>query len=733
MKASTWLFWLAGSVATAWAVETQFWSQKDHAAYERAKLTGLSLSSEGRITLAPVVRPLLDSRSTYLWSLALDSKGNLYAGGGGPGSSAAAVYLIPAGGQSRVLAELEGLEIHALAVDSQDRVYAATSPDGRVYRLAADGKAELFYDPKAKYIWDMLFDRQGRLYVATGDRGQIHRVTPDGRGGVWFSVIDTHVRALALDARDNLIVGTEPGGMILRVTPQGEAFVLYQAPKREITAVAVAPDGSIYAAGVGARQPPAPAPAPVPPTPQPSPLPGSPATPQQAARPAPAPSALPPLTASAAAVTGGSEIYRIDREGFTQKLWSHPQDIAYSIAFDASGRALIGTGNKGTVYRVDSDRLWTALLNLQPTQVTRLLAGRGGVVYVATGNIGQVYALGPELEKEGSVESQPFDAGLFSYWGRLMLRGALNGGEIVAATRSGNLERPQQHWSPWSDPIPWPGGLVTSPSARFLQWRITLRARGSHSPELESVEVAYRNRNVAPAIQQIEITPANYRVPPQTLALTPSQTITLPPLGRPARTTPAAPTADSGSLSLQYAKGYIGARWAASDENGDALSFRVEIRGEQEGQWKLLKDKLREKHLSWDSTAFPDGRYRLRIIATDAPDNPPDDALSAELTSDVFLIDNTPPEITELQASLTERGIRVRFRARDALNVVARAECSINGGDWLLIEPRDRLADSEVEEYEAVLPKPEGSEFAVAVRATDDYDNQVVAKVVVRP
>ena len=32
--------------------------------------------------------------------------------------------------------------------------------------------------------------------------------------------------------------------------------MLYQSPKREITAVAVAKDGSIYAAGVGTRIPP---------------------------------------------------------------------------------------------------------------------------------------------------------------------------------------------------------------------------------------------------------------------------------------------------------------------------------------------------------------------------------------------------------------------------------------------------------------------------------------------
>ena len=74
-----------------------------------------------------------------------------------------------------------------------------------------------------------------------------------------------------------------------------------------------------------------------------------------------------------------------------------------------------------------------------------------------------------------------------------------------------------------------------------------------------------------------------------------------------------------------------------------------------ETEWKLLKDKVAEKYYSWDSTAFPDGEYRLRITASDAPGNPPAEALTARLESDPFIIDNTPPEITGLAASRNGR------------------------------------------------------------------------------
>ena len=80
------------------------------------------------------------------------------------------------------MAEFDALEIHAIAVDSKDRVYAATSPDGKIYRMSANGKSEVFYDPKQKYIWAMLCDPAGNLFVATGDQGEIHKVTPDGKG-----------------------------------------------------------------------------------------------------------------------------------------------------------------------------------------------------------------------------------------------------------------------------------------------------------------------------------------------------------------------------------------------------------------------------------------------------------------------------------------------------------------------------------------------------------------------
>ncbi len=741
VRAAVWAAAIAVCALPGRAVETKFWQQGDFSDFEKGNLNKISIRSDGRLFLAPALTEVLDSSVPYLWALALDSSGNIYSGGGGPTGSTSKLFRITPDGKSAALAELPGLEIHAIAVDRKGAVYAATAPDGKVYRIA-NGKSEAFFDPHAKYIWALAFSPDSNLYVATGDRGEIYKVTPDGKGAVFFQTEETHARSLAVDRAGNLIVGTEPNGVIMRVTPQGQGFVLYQTPKREITAVAVARDGSIYAAAVGARPagsvsaPPAPsAPQPAAPaaTPAPTPPGGRQTQPQQRAEAAPPP---PSVSSSAASILGGSEVYRIDPDGSPHKVWTQAQDIAYAIAFDSNGKPLVGTGNKGNIYRLDSDLRYTLLLNLPPTQVTGFVASPNGAIYAATGNVGKVYRLGPASERQGTFESDTFDGGAFTYWGRLSFVGALNGGGVSFEARSGNVSHPQKNWSPWTPvPISGDGGRVAAPPARFLQYRITFAAApDGQSPDVSAVDIAYLNKNLAPSIETVEITPANYRFSPSVvsaLTSTTGRSITLPPLGG-RRQPPTAPLAEISSQTMQYAKGYEGARWLARDENGDTLKYKIEIRGAGESEWKTLKDDVRDRSISFDSTGFADGKYVLRVIASDSPSNPPDQALSASLESDAFLIDNTPPEIVGLTARPSANGIDVQWTAKDALSVVSKAEYAVNGGEWTVIDPVTKLSDSSEEEYHLHLPHGAGGECTIAVRVTDEYDNQAVQKTIVR-
>jgi sugar lactone lactonase YvrE len=678
------------------AGNTRTWIQGDASDFEKGQLHGLSLRSDGRVSLAPKATELFDASSAYLWALARDSKGNLYAGGG-PG---ARLFQISPDGTHKKLAEFDALEIHAIAVDKKDQVYVATSPDGKIYRVSANGKSDLFYDPKQKYIWGMAFGPQGDLFIATGDSGQIHRVDTNGKGSVFFQTEETHARSIAVDAHGNVLVGTAPGGLILRISPSGAGFVLYQLLKREITAIAAAPDGSVYAAGLAGA----------------SPL----AAPAFAIPPA-KPGGDPAAEAPRPILTGGVDVYRIDASGTPQKMWGNPRDTVYAIAFDSTGRAILGAGNKGTLYRLDSPTLSTALLNVSSTQITGLVSAPDGSLYGAASNVGKVFRFGPGLEPSGTLESDVFDSAGFSQWGRLKAEGA---GKIDLFSRSGNVDRPQKNWSPW-EPVK---DRAASPPSRFLQWKAVLDA----GAELDSVEAAYLPKNVAPKIEEIESTPPNYRFSPPSGPLpanASAASITLPAMGK-RFSSGTALTADLGTSAMTNARGWIGARWSAADDNGDILIFTVEIRGEKEKQFRPLADKIREKHFSFDSTAFPDGEYRLRITACDSPSNVDADALSTQSVSAPFLIDNTPPEISALTLTRQSTGLRAAWKAADALNVIQRAEYSLDGKDWTLVDPTAKLSDSLSLEYALTLPNVPPGEHILAVRVTDDYSNTAVLKVI---
>ena len=639
-----------------------------------------------------------------------------------------------------MLVELDGLEIHALAVDKEDRALRRHLARRQGLPRLAGGKPEVFYDPKAKYIWAMAFDSQGNLFVATGDAGEIHRVTPAGKGAVFFKSDETHARSHGGGRQGQPDRGHRAGrpGRArfprrrgLRAVPDGQARG-HLGGRRPRTAPCTPPGWATSSPRIPSL-PPVGAPVPTP-----SPV-SAHASGGSAAVQVRTPSTPPPTLAPTGpgAATGGSEVYRIEPDGDPRKMWTHPQDIVYAIAFDAAGRALLGTGNKGYIYRVDSPTLYTALLNGSSTQVTDFASARDGRLFAVTGNVGKIYEIGPAGEKEGAIESDVFDAAIFSHWGRLSFDGRINGGGISIAARSGNLDQPQKNWSPWSAPITVATGARPGcPPARFVQWKATLTADAAgHSPELESVEVAYLPKNIEPRLEEIEITPSNYKFPPPstlTAAATPQP---LPAAARKAlaRRRAASPLSlDIGALHA-VRQGLAGrALERHRRQRRYAGLHRPDPRRQGDRSGSSLKDKVREKYVSFDSTAFPDGEYRLRVIASDAPSNAPSDALTAQGDSEPFLIDNTPPVISELTAARNGAQLQVRWKATDALTYVKKAEYSLDGGDWTVVPPAGGLSDSLNLAFELALDNVPPGEHTIAVRVEDEYDNQSSAKTVVK-
>lgn len=728
------IFCLAASSQLCLAVETHVWEQSDQASFARGTEKNLSIRSDGRLTLSPAFKELDSTGVPYLWAITQDSNGALYYAGGAPTGATTKVFMLPPHGKSKVFANLPGLEVHALAVDRQNRVYAAVLPDAKIYRIDADGKPQLFFDPKCKYVWSMAFDHSGNLFVATGEDGLIYKVSPDGNGSVFFRTEEAHARSMLIDPSGNLIVGTEPGGLIFRITPQGQSFVLYQTEKREVTALAEH-NGLIYAAAVGGKA------SSVHATGAPPVLPSTkpPAQPTGLVQKGKVPPSLAPAVGTLnVAVHGGSDLYCIHQDGFTEKVWSSSTDLIYSIAFSPDGKPLLATGNKGIIYQIDSNQLFTQLLNAPPTQVTDLFQGKNGVLYAATGNVGNLYSIGPDLESTGTLESEVFDTHDFAYWGKVHVTAALAQGALKVETRSGNLNRPQSNWSPWAPvAISKLGGQIQSPPARFLQYRLTLTAPTSKShtaseasPEVTSIDIAFLPKNVAPRIEQIDVAPANYRESSNTSFLERSvapsgspTTLTLPPVGQQQSATPSTVSVGgNGSATLQYRKGYLTLRWNAADPNDDPLTFKVELRAKNSKLWHVLKGDLQEHYYSFDTAAFPDGDYVARITASDAPDNTPANALTSSLESAPFTIDNSAPEIINVKSTPDGTRRKITFTVADALSWIDKAEYSINGGEWTLLNPVNRVSDSQRLDYQLDAD----ANAVVAVRAFDDDDNVVV-------
>jgi hypothetical protein len=728
--------------ALAFAEGTRTWEQSKFDELTKGTATGIALRSQGGLELAPAFKSLATTPSTYIWSIASDSAGNIYAAAGSP----ARVYRITPDGQTTTIFEPQELQVQSLVVASKDVVYAATAPDGKVYRLEAakgakpDAKASWnatpYFDPKSKYIWDLALDTAGNLYVATGDHGEIFKVAANGQHSLFFKSDEVHIRVLALDPKGNLIAGSDGSGLIYRVAPNGEAFVLYSAPKKEITALAIDNAGNIYAAAAGEKHPASNA--------SHEGLTLSPPS-QGATVPisggnititAPPVGPTSPFPAPGTGATGGSEIYRIAPDGAPSHLWSSHEDLVYALAFDQQGRLVAGTGNRGHIFAINGVDDYTDLIKASATQITGFAAAPGGGLYASGSNLGKIFVLGPGPESEGSYESDVFDAHIFSHWGSASVRISGNSASHVEFyARSGNVDNPDRNWSKWTRINLAPDvSELNVPPARFVQWKAVLRA-ANPAPLVDDVLLYYLPQNVAPEIDDIAVQPG-YRYQP------------IPHVTGSEPQSPGQPRFDPPPPAIRD-RDSIGIRWSAHDDNDDQLVYAVYYRGDGESRWLLLKKDLSDRSYSFDAALLPDGGYTVKVIASDAPSHSPGEALYVERVSSRFEVDSTAPVIDNLKATLESDKqnageIHVYFRATDSFSPIKRAEYSVDGGDWQFVEPVGQLSDSKTESYDFRVTVPQSAsappmmehdtanDHVVVVRAYDRFDNQATAKTVLR-
>ena len=739
---------LTVTTVVAFADGTRTWEQSKFEDLTKGTAAGVAIHSSGGLELAPSFKLLYATPSTYVWAVAADESGNVYAATGSP----ARVYRITADGTATIIFEPQELQVQTLEVGPHGVIYAATAPDGKVYKIEhkpqekgdtarAGSKTEKdvpkdpakptldqswssseYFAPGTKYIWDLVLDKAGNLYVATGDHGEIYKVTPKGEHSVFFKSDDTHIRVLALDAQGNLIAGTDGSGLVYRISPAGEGFVLYSAPKKEITALALDREGNIYAAGVGEKRggaatSPAGASSPIV-SMGTSPASTGPQTPGMTLTLTPNPSPVGPFPFPGGGGSGGSDVYRIAPDGSPSRIWTSHEDIVYALAFDAHDQLLAGTGNRGHVFAIEGQDEFSDLLKAPASQVTSFAKAPGGALYAASSNLGKIFVLGPGPEKEGSYESDVFDARVFSRWGRAEFRGA---GNVELLARSGNVDNPDRNWSPWKQVNLTKDSEMGVPAARYAQWKAVLHA-GSAKPAVDTVTLNYLPKNVAPEIEDISVQLGlRYQPLQKSAGLSLSSDVSGSSGGHFESPVPSTRDRDS-----------IGVKWNAHDENDDQLVYSVYYRGDGETRWLLLKDNLTDKAYSFDASLLPDGGYTVKVVASDAPSHSPGEALSATKESRRFEVDTTPPRIENLAASLEGAQIHVRFRAEDGFSTIKRAEYSVDAGEWKYVEPVGQLSDAKIEDYNFKADVDAGkdgtAEHVVVVRVYDKYENMGAAK-----
>lgn len=674
-----------------------FWTVATAAEFLRGTSDGVYVTLGGVLTAGPQATNRLSTAPAQIWSIVSTPDGTVWAGTGGDGR---VIRLRPGQAEETVFDSLEN-HVFAIAVAGA-RVYAATSPDGRVY-VIENGAARPFFDPPEKYIWALSVDALGRLWVGAGSPAVIHRVDAAGAGAVLYRPPASHVVTFGRDIDGRMLAGTESPGRLYRFDATDRPFVMLDSGLTELRAISSDRNGVIFAAGV-ARDDASPA--------------GETASVSVSLAPDPPAEGA---STGAAATARRSVLFRIDPNGTWEDIWS-TADVIFDVAAQNDGGVLVATGNEGRLYKIDRGRDVFLLTGVDARQITRFSASEstGSLSYFATANPGRVIAVGTGVQSSATYYSSVRDTRSVATWGLMRWETTA---PVALFTRSGNTEVPDDSWSEWSGPLTRPQGeLIMSPPARFLQWKATFTARpGAPPAELTAVTVAYLARNSRPVVSAITVYPPGvvFQRPyvSDDAAIAGLDEAIADSRRPPGDTGPPPPTPQR----RMFQKGLQTVTWRGEDADADRLIYSLQYRREGDQTWRELKSNVADTIFVWDTTVVADGRYVIRVRASDFPSNANDRALAGERESDPIDVDNTPASLT---AQIVRRpsGARLLVNVVDARSPILKVEYSLAGGPWQLVYPADGLADAPEERYEIPLSNDTDAS-RIVIRVTDLLQN----------
>jgi len=706
------------------AVQPQFWRVTNAEDFLAGELEGFAVTTRGELRLAPAVRKVASFTDPFVLSQTTAANGDRFFGTGNEGK----VYRLR-GTDLKAIFTAPEPEIYAVAFHD-GAVYAGSSPNGKVYRIDPESGAHtVFFDPKQAYIWALEPLNDGGLAVATGVEGQLFRVDRQGKGSVFYDSPDTHIRSLAERSNGTLLAGASGKGRIYEISTTGSAHALFDSPLNEITSIFVDANGTGWASASSNVLP--------------SSAPAKSSTAaksgqQQSSTTTEAKKEAETTTAStvevsfsfddnattAAAQSGSAEIYRIDSDGFVENVQKFEREMVYALSAGRDGGVLIATGPNGRIYELRENEI--ALLGAVPEKQIVSIHGSGTETVVTTTNSGAVYRMENRPATTAEFRSAAKDAERFSRFGNYRIEGRnLAAGSAAIAFRTGNTRTPDGTWSAWTTPQAALEGTIDAPAARYVQWKLTMPKPAANAA-IDGVTVAFINRNVAPEISSIAVQdPAvvfvsnAYPTSPQVLEATnPDEYGIFTSLDSPRDRA----AADQGKR--MFRKGYRTITWRAEDENGDSLRYALSFRRKGDDKWLRLRENMEETQLNFDTSQLPDGRYELRLVVTDAQDNPELPLTDAKEGVE-FQVDNRAPSI-----KVTQNGTSVEVRITDELSPIGRVEYSADAEKWVRLTPVDGIADSRDETFRLDKSLVDGK--FVIVRAVDGFFNVSTESVTLR-
>jgi len=729
---------------------------------QQGELENAAITSDGFITPSYVRESVGDTGAEIVWA-SLDlggSRGILCA----TGHEGKLVRLVK-GSDAVVVADLPEPELTALLKLNDGAVLVAASPSGTIYELGDDDKLTTLTTIESKFIWDMEQDAKGNIWVATGDGGKLYKVSREKSAAKAESVFDSDSKNL-LDIwvdRDGFmgpkgslyLAGQNPGWLYQFDPSDAKGRVVFNAESDEIRAIQPVKDGLALALNSERA-----------PTAQALALTlrmsgGAISNPEAAAEEIQqgqqqGESSAPKTDARAMGdvfTSSGkpgpygpvSVVMLLTPEGFTRPLWTSPEKPIHSMAVNGEGNVLVAAGGKGRLFEVLPQDAFALVTDLKDDYIVRLTPSDGGWL-LSAGRNGAVFHMKDAHADEAVYRSRILDVKSPVKWGQFYWSGdRAKGQKITVAFRTGATDDPEKGgWSDWSkdqgvekgEPASMPVGPV-----RYIQYRLTLSNGGDGESTLRSdyVEAFYQQQNRAPRVRKILAgeagKPAAAAGGSQPSGSTGGEgSASGPPSSGSASSGQAASGGDASAAARppESNSKSVNLTWLAEDPNGDALQYALYYKADDEADWKLIQDDMTATRMPLNVSGVADGRYRFRVVASDALANPPGAGLESELISDEVVVDNTPPKIEDLKAKPSSDRAEISMKIVDDLSLIASVTLDWDGGDAYPILPSDGFFDQTTERFEWTTPRLPNGEHVLTVNATDRRGNMSVRKVIFR-